>query len=405
MSVVPPSDAVIDIIRSASDGVLIAAPYIKSQTLRRLLAALPDAADELTCVTRWLPEDIVSGVCDIEIFEDITAHSAGNLLVHPHLHAKYYRAGDRCLVGSANLTKRGLGWMTPANLELLVELPLDFPGLHQWEAALLASAVPATEELRDQIVREAERLKADATTRHVPEVEQDTEEEIAASQWIPGCPVPERLWNVYKGGGTGQPANLELLVELPLDFPGLHQWEAALLASAVPATEELRDQIVREAERLKADATTRHVPEVEQDTEEEIAASQWIPGCPVPERLWNVYKGGGTGTMVSSAREAAQHDLTALAPPHGLSQQLFEAYIAGILKQMPLMAEIDRFASTGLTDSQAHTFIGERLGADALNPTDQSWRVLKAWLVHFFPETYRLETGQEVLVKGKELPR
>lgn len=313
MSVVPPSDAVIDIMRSASGSVLIAAPYIKSQTLQRLLAALPDAADELTCITRWLPEDIASGVCDIEILEDITARSAGKLLVHPHLHAKYYRAGDRCLVGSANLTGRGLGWRTPANLELLVELPLDFPGLHEWEAALLASAVPGTEELRDQIMREAQRLKQAGTILHLPEVEQGTEEETAASQWIPGCPVPERLWNVYMGGGTG--------------------------------------------------------------------------------------------TMVSSAREAARHDVAALAPPHGLSEELFEAYIAGILKQMPLIAEIDRLASTGLTDSQACAFLGERLGVDASYPADQAWRVLKAWLVHFFPESYRLETDQEVLVKGKELPR
>lgn len=313
MSVVVPSDAVIDIMRFASGGVIIAAPYIKSHALQSLLAALPDATDELTCITRWLPEDIAAGVCDIEILDDITARSNGKLLVHPHLHAKYYRAGDRCLVGSANLTGRGLGWMTPANLELLVELPLDFPGLHEWEAALLASAVPATEDLRDQIMREAERLKADGTIGHVPEVDQGTEEETAASQWIPGCPVPERLWNVYNGGGTG--------------------------------------------------------------------------------------------TMVSSAREAAQHDLTALAPPHGLSEELFEAYIAGILKQMPLMAEIDRLASTGLTDSQACAFLAERLGSDASYPANQAWRVLKAWLVHFFPETYRFETGQEVLVKGKKLPR
>ena len=313
MAVVPPSDAVIDIMRSASGGVVIAAPYIKSYTLRSLLAALPDTAEELTCITRWLPEDIATGVCDIEILEDITVRRVGRLLVHPHLHAKYYRAGNRCLVGSANITGRGLGWKTPANLELLVELPLNFPGLHEWESTLLASAVPATEELRDQIMREAERLKADGTTAHVPEVDRGTEE-----------------------------------------------------------------------------ATT---------------AAQWIPGCPVPERLWNVYNGGGDDTMVSSAREAAQHDLASLAPPRGLSEELFEAYIAGILKQIPLMEKIDHLASTGLTDSQACAFLSENLDADVSHSINQAWRVLKAWLVHFFAETYRLETGQEVLVKGKNLPR
>ena len=312
MSVVQPCDAVTDIIRSACGRVVIAAPYIKSQTLRSLLATLPGTAKELICVTRWLPEDIASGVCDIEIFEDISTRN-GRLLVHPHLHAKFFRAGNRCLVGSANLTGRGLGWKTPANLELLVELPLDFPGLSEWEDALLVSTVPATEELRDHIMREAESLKANHETFRLPEVDQGTEEDRAVSHWIPSCPVPDRLWNVYKGGGTD--------------------------------------------------------------------------------------------TMVSSARKAAQHDLAALAPPHGLPERLFDAYIAGILKQMPLVAEIDHLASTGLTDGQAHTFLSERLGTDDPYPSDQAWRVLKAWLVHFFSETYRLETGQEVLVKGGNLPR
>jgi hypothetical protein len=69
------------------------------------------------------------------------------------------------------------------------------------------------------------------------------------------------------------------------------------------------------------------------------------------------------------------------------------------------MAEIDRLASSGLNDSQAHEFLKSRLQDDAENPVEQTWRVLKAWLVHFFPQTYRLETGQEVLIKGQELQR
>lgn len=313
MSVVPPSDAVLDIMRSASGSVLIAAPYIKSHALQNLLSELPNTATELICITRWLPEDIASGVCDLEILDDVTGCTGGKLLVHPHLHAKYYRANGRCLVGSANITGRGLGWITPANIELLVELPSDFVGLADWEAALISSAVPATPELRDEIKREAERL-------------------IEAGD-------------------------------------------------------------------------VRAVPEVEQGSEDEVAVSQWIPSCPVPDRLWSVYVSAATGTMISSAREAAEHDLAALAPPSGLTQELFGAYMAGILKQMPLIAKIDELASSGLTDAQAYEFLSEKLGADPSYPLEQTWRILKAWLIHFFPQTYRLETGQELLVKGKELSR
>jgi hypothetical protein len=109
--------------------------------------------------------------------------------------------------------------------------------------------------------------------------------------------------------------------------------------------------------------------------------------------------------MVSSAREAAQNDLKALAPPPGLSQELFQAYIAGILRQMPLMAEIDQLASSGLTDGDAHSFLSTKMEATSELPIQQTWRVLKVWLVHFFPQTYRLEAGHEVLVKGQRLPR
>lgn len=314
MAVVLPGDGVLELIRGATDRVVIAAPYIKSPTLRRLLDTVPDTVSDCTCVTRWLPEDIASGVCDLEILDDLAQAPGGRLLVHPHLHAKYYSNGQRSLVGSANLTARGLGWHKPSNVELLVALPADFAGLAEWEQSLLDSAVDATVQLRDQI-----RLQA---------------------------------------------------------------------------------------ESLKQAGPLRGVPEVEEEASDQEEPSLWVPQCPAPERLWQVYRGRGADTMVSSAFEAAQEDLAALSPPQGLTQDLFTAYVAGILKQMPLLTEIDKLAASGLTDTKAHEFLVDRLGGtDQEDDYDGVWRVVKHWLVHFFPDTYRLETGQEVLVKGRELPR
>ena len=74
---------------------------------------------------------------------------------------------------------------------------------------------------------------------------------------------------------------------------------------------------------------------------------------------------------------------------------------------MQLMAEIDDLASRGLTDSQAHEFLAKRLGGDdpdACGETE-TWRILKLWLIHFFPETYQMERDHEVPVKGRELRR
>jgi len=306
MPVVDPGKGVIDLVLSSDNRIVIAAPYIKSHSLRSLIAHIPDSITEFVCITRWLPEDIASGVCDIEIFEDVTNLRGGELRVHPHLHAKFYSNTNQCLVGSANLTGRGLGWHTPANVELLVALPGDFPGLSDWEAALLESSVTATKELRDQILAEADRIQK--PTYYSPEVEESEE--------------PNTIW---------------------------------------------------------------------------------VPTCTVPDRLWKVYQGSGADSIVTSAYDAAQSDLAALSPPLGLDQALFEAYVSGILKQMPFISEIDSLASTGVTDLQAHQFLSERLDIEVTS-AEHPWRVLKLWLIHYFGDSYRLETGQEVLVKGKEIP-
>ena len=58
MAVVLPGDGILELVRAANDRVVIAAPYIKSPTLRRLLDAIPETVSECICVTRWLPEDL-----------------------------------------------------------------------------------------------------------------------------------------------------------------------------------------------------------------------------------------------------------------------------------------------------------------------------------------------------------
>ena len=312
MSVVVPHHAVIDMLRSASadNDILIVAPYIKHKILKRFLDVLSANKNSLTCITRWLPADIASGACDIELFEYIQDYGNGTLMMHPYLHAKYYRAGNRCLIGSANLTGRGLNWIFPNNLELLVELPKDFTGLAKWESSLAESAVEITEEIKDQIQMEANQLKSDGVT----------------------CSLSE---------------------------------------------------------------------EVKEDPE-----YQWVPSCPAPDRLWDVYKNNSTETIISSTMESAKHDLKALSVPPKIipTKEKFESFIANALRQSSVFHHIDDFASKeGITDNQACELIAHKWGAELLYTADQSWTIIKKWLIYFFPETYMLKSSQEVLIKGKKL--
>lgn len=309
----PPGNELLNLIRSAQSRVVVVAPYIKSTTIRDIIKNIPGDVSECVCVTRWLPGDIASGVCDIEIFNDLMHVKGGRLLIHPHLHAKYYSNGLETLVGSANLTSRGLGWHTPSNVELLVTLPADFPGLADWESTLLSLTVEATDQLRDEIFESAQRIKNTQAVSLPPEVERDC---TARKEFIP-----------------------------------------------------------------------------------------WVPLCPTPERLWDVYQDRGLDFMVRSAFDAARNDLAVLSPPRGLTEDLFKAYMTGMLERMPLFSEIDRLTSSGLIDTKASELLSQRLedGAGLVDDYISTWQIIKAWLIHFFPEKYRLEPSQEMLVKGREI--
>ena len=305
-----PYKKALDVVGSASTQLVLVAPFIKLPALRKILQQRAPTLDSLTCVTRWLPLDIASGVCDLEILEYIEEECQGQLFVHPQLHAKYYRGDQRCLLGSANVSGRGLGITTPPNLELLVEVPFAFGDLRDWERRLLDASVPATAELQDELRREAGRLSDE------------------------GLALPSGVDDV---------------------------------------------------------GDTESLPE------------EWVPTCPVPAYLWDVYAGEGEANLTKTGFRTAEADLASLAVPTGLSTQLFHAFVASTLKEMPLIAEIDGLASEGLLDAQAISLLQERLGANAPYSPEQSWRVIKDWLVFFFGSTYRLEVGQEVLVKGREI--
>ena len=63
-------DQLLELVSSAKERVVLVAPFIKVDALQRVFDAIPmSAGPHIDCVTRWRPEDIVDGVCDLEIFD------------------------------------------------------------------------------------------------------------------------------------------------------------------------------------------------------------------------------------------------------------------------------------------------------------------------------------------------
>lgn len=297
------------LVSSAEERVVLVAPFIKAESLRLILDAIPNPGPQIDCVTRWQPEDIVDGVCDLEIFELVAERANARLWKHPNLHAKFFRSDESCLIGSANLTGRALGWRLPTNLELLVDLDVSLPGLQAWEASLLSNCIPVTVELRDQVAKDAEELAGRRPRLLSMEVEHDDDPSF---RWMPLCPSPERLFKVYSG--------------------------------------ELDDT-----------------------------------------------------KMVRSAFEFAKRDLRSLGPPKGYSEENFLKHVAHRLRKLEVIQKVVDASNAGLSDVQATDLISDYIDPSSTIDADDAWKVLKRWMVHFFPDDYRIEVQQEILVKSRRI--
>ena len=221
-----PWDHLVPLARGATE-VVIAAPYIKEHTLRRLLGMLTHL-EQLTCVTRWQVGDIANGVSDTAV-RDLVRSFGGAFRLHPRLHAKYYRFGDEVLVGSANLTDAGLGLGRLSNLEILTR-PWDGFDTVEFERELMLGSREIDEaefEAWDAIPVVASNVRAGPDT--------------ALLGWYPVTRDPADLFRFYSGDRESLPlerqqnAQSDLLglgVPNGLDPSDLKNWVIAGLLSS-----------------------------------------------------------------------------------------------------------------------------------------------------------------------------
>lgn len=225
-----PWDALTDACREANEAV-IAAPYIKADALKRLLEQLrPDAT--LTCVTRWTARDMLFGASDAAC-RTLVLDRGGAFRLHPRLHAKYYRCGQRVLVGSANLTAQGMGYVASANLEVLCDPAPSFDAA-AFERGLLAESSP---------VRDVEFEQWAAIVR-IPPPPGPAVKAPDPFGWRPATRDPEHVWLAYNRHLSRIPsADEQRLAQADLDQlappsglerPAFDNWVSAqLLGSSI----------------------------------------------------------------------------------------------------------------------------------------------------------------------------
>lgn len=312
---VSPGEQLLRLCAQAKEEVVLVAPFVKSTALERVLEAIPDEIETIKCVARWWPEEIAAGACDLEIFDLIKQRPGAQLLICPWLHAKFFRVDARCLVGSANLTQRALGWAVPANLELLLEESADTSVLKHFESTVFSRAFEASEMFKLEMASAANDLLSEGLT-------------------------------------------ITLLSEesIPDD------------AVAGPPT------------------------------------SEWLPLCPVPSQLYEIYTGEGTDRRVAWTTRAGDADLQSLRVPRGLSRKAFNSFIASSIQQIPFVQRVYEAAQNPIAPQD-----GEELVASYTiqlhpnySPRDH-WNILIDWLLYFLPQDYRQPRGSNDLQRGREI--
>ena len=134
-------------IQKAKNEIFIAAPYVKIGIVKKL--EFPEElAANTTFVCRWRLEDVLAGATDIGVYP-LLRDQGIRVLLHPNLHAKYYRSDNRILMGSANLTSNGLMNDETSSLEALTIL-LQNSSTVKFESKLIQESV----ELHDEMYSE-----------------------------------------------------------------------------------------------------------------------------------------------------------------------------------------------------------------------------------------------------------
>jgi hypothetical protein len=238
-------ETLLALCRQAHDEMFFAAPFIKEPILRKILAVVPEST-KVTIVTRWKPEEVLRGVSDLEVLDLVASRPNTFLLLHPCLHAKYYRGDGRCLIGSANLTATALGWSKVPNIEILLEVPTDQKDLRLLEETLLTRSIPATPSIKQAIANAVEELKLKSPAEPFGS---NIVEENGSSIWLPTCTSPDYLFKAYSGGDTSSLLNSVVeaanndLISMGV-MPGLDEAQFQKYVAAILEQIEVVEEIV-----------------------------------------------------------------------------------------------------------------------------------------------------------------
>lgn len=185
-------DKLLALCASAKKDVFLAAPFLKLGAMKRICSVIPDGIP-LTVVGRFSADDLRAGVSDLAVVDLLADRGKTTFFVHPTLHAKIYRVDEQALIGSANITFKGLGWSSIPNIEILINASSHDSIVGGTEEIIRTQAFPLSHDMYKMLEQTAK-----------PSQEEKEELESNTAIWVPHCRRPEFLMVIHQTGNSSQ---------------------------------------------------------------------------------------------------------------------------------------------------------------------------------------------------------
>ncbi|MEO3861884.1 phospholipase D family protein [Acrocarpospora sp. B8E8] len=197
-----------------------------------------------------------------------------------------------------------------------------------------------------------------------------------------------------KATGRVQPANMELLLEVPTSHPEVQRLIKAVTASAVAGTIALARQVREQADLLVSDEES---PQILVPGEYE-RSTRWMPETRRPARLYGVYRGRHESINIDILAGIIR-DLANLDIPPGLDENAFSLAVLSRLHEMP---EIRQLLTVGrLNMGELQQELADS-GDYTVDQARRSVETLAEWL-RYFDQVHVVPLGPWEIRQGREI--
>lgn len=165
-------------VKAATEHLHIVSAFCKIPAIKFIESNIENTIAEKKLLVRFLLSDILNGVTDFSLYEYCKSHG-WQMYVRFDLHAKTYIFDrKRCVLGSANLTTRGMGLNFHENYELSSFAEIDAIDLKKIDA-LFDNAILMTDELYEKMKLDYETvIKNGANIPEIPQWDNSIEEKF-----------------------------------------------------------------------------------------------------------------------------------------------------------------------------------------------------------------------------------